>query len=207
MLVQYHIEMCRRALSDVFSPAALETIIAANIAQDNLRGQIGHPEFHFDNSAFAAGNLYLEQQRQESLTALSQQDADAARRAFGRLTHAAQDFYAHSNYIALWLARYPAEGRPAPPQVDPLDPEILQHPELRSGRVYPLEALTYLPALRPLVRRLLPPDAHIHMNLDYPARGPLFPYALEAAVKRTRHELHRTLELLPAEQHLVFLGA
>ena len=40
-----------------------------------------------------------------------------ARQSFGRLTHAAQDFYAHSNYIALWRESHPEA---APNETDPL---------------------------------------------------------------------------------------
>jgi len=36
--------------------------------------------------------------------------------------------------------------------------------------------------------QILPEDSHGHMNLDHPERGPLFTFAVEAAVKRTIHE-------------------
>ncbi len=207
MLTIYHTEICQRALSKSFTPAALEVLIAANVAQDDLRGQIGHPEYHFDDSAFEAGYAYIAAQRNLIQEALKREDKETAWQAFGRLTHAAQDFYAHSNYLALWLARFPKDSPPAPQDVDPLAPEILQHPELRSGQVYYLEVLAYLPALRPLTRKLLPAHAHANMNLDYPERGALFPYAIEAAVKRTRHELQQTLVLLDSEARARFRGS
>ena len=51
--------------------------------------------------------------------ALERSDPRQAWQAFGRLTHTAQDFYAHSNYVALWRERNPA----APPdQIDALLP-------------------------------------------------------------------------------------
>ncbi|MBN1669100.1 MAG: hypothetical protein JW862_18545 [Anaerolineales bacterium] len=189
MLTQYHRQICQRALADEFSLPALEIIIAANVAQDNLRGQIGHPEYHFDDNAFEQGNAYLEQQRRLILTTLANNtDRTPTWQAFGRLTHAAQDFYAHSNYLQLWVEQLPAEADPDPEQVSALDLALLEHPELRSGRIYLPEVLAFIPALRPFTRRILPADAHANMNLDYPERGWLFPYVIEAAVQRTVHE-------------------
>ncbi len=195
MLKQYHIEICQRALARKFSGRALSTIIEANIAQDDLPGQIGHPEYHFDDSAFELGYVYLEEQRKIILDTLSpKNNVSLAWQAFGRLTHSAQDFYSHSNYLALWAQSTSGNELPPPHQVEALDMEIINHPDLRSGQVYFLEALAFIPALRPFTRRILPTHSHANMNLDYPERGALFPYAIEAAVKRTNHEF----ELLTA---------
>ena len=195
MLTQYHEQICQRALSSVFSPGALEIIIEANISQDKLRGQIGHPEFHFDDNAFEAGHAYIEEQQQIVLDILNSGDNPSpAWQAFGRLTHAAQDYYAHSNYLHLWAVQFPEGELPPPPQVEALIPEISNQTEIRSGRIYFWEVLAFIPALRPLTRKILPHDSHANMNLDYPERGPLFPYTIEAAVKRTKHEF----ELLAA---------
>ena len=102
MLKPYHIEICRRALDSTFSPEALNIIIAANLAQDGLRGLVGHPEYHFDDNAFEAGCAYMESQRQIILDAINMSsEIKIAWEAFGKLTHAAQDFYAHSNYVSL----------------------------------------------------------------------------------------------------------
>ncbi len=188
MLKPYHRQICQRALADLFSPTALAVIIATNLAQDGLRGQIGHPEFHFDDSAFEASAAYLADQRQVALAALQAGTALPAWQAFGRLTHAAQDFYAHSNYLSLWAALHAQAGLPPATQVEALSPEILQHPGLRSGKVYFWDWLAFVPGLGGLVERLLPADSHAHMNLDHPGRGLLFPYVIEAAVKRTRGE-------------------
>jgi len=191
MLKPYHIEICQRALGVLFSPRALDSIIAANLAQDVLRNQIGHAELHFDDNAFAAGNAYLEAQRHIILEALDHFHDEAllsAWRAFGRLTHTAQDFYAHSNYIRLWAASFPPDELPAPSEVEALKPEILRHPQLRSGKIYLWDWLAFVPGLSTLAYRLLPPDSHTHMNLDSPRRGALFPYAREAAIQRTRRE-------------------
>ncbi len=195
MLAQYHVEICQRALGSKFSECALNRIIQANIAQDNLRGLIGHPEYHFDDSAFEAGYAYLEEQRKIILDALAKgTDPTLGWEAFGRLTHAAQDFYSHSNYLVLWAQSFPKHELPLPDQVEALDHDIINHPDLCSGRIYFLEALAFIPALRPLTRRILPGHSHANMNLDYPERGPFFPYVIEAAVKRTQHEFELLAE-------------
>jgi hypothetical protein len=191
---RYHRQMTVEELKPHLSPRALQAVVQGNLGQDSLLGQIAHPEYHFDED-IQAGSAYVESQRDVVLQNLSQEGRpEAAWAAFGRLTHAVQDFYAHTNYIALWLSRYPSDGNNPPRDVAPLDPEILRSPNLRSGKIYPLEALGLIPPLRPLARRLLPPDSHAHMNLDDPTRGPLFPYALTAARRHTRYELHHTLK-------------
>jgi len=189
--------MIHLALDDTFSPRALEKIIAANLYQDRPLGQLGHDEYHFDNNAFDKSYAYIEEQRGLTISSLLANDAPSAWSAFGRLTHTAQDFYAHSNYVDLWLARQADGPPPAPPEIDPLDPDILHADALRSGRIYLLELLTLIPPLKPLVMPLLPRDAHGWMNLDSPARSPGFDYAFQAAVKRTKLEFERTTKDLP----------
>ena len=100
------------ALDEQCSPRALEMMIKANLNQDNLLGQIGHDEYHFDNNAFEKSYAYIEEQRALTVSSLIAKDAPAAWSAFGRLTHTAQDFYAHTNYIDLWLARQPSGATP-----------------------------------------------------------------------------------------------
>jgi len=205
METRYHEEILNKALRDVFSARALEKIREGNIGQDALRGQIGHDEYHFDNNAFEAGNAYIEANRAEIPRALEENRPEDAWKAFGRLTHAAQDFYAHSNYVSLWLARF-GNDAPPPSEIEPLDEALLHSPELHSGKLYyPLEALTYVPFLRRFVLPFLPRDSHAWMNLDTPERGEAFFYAMEAAVKRTREELARTLRLLSPEAQRMFL--
>ena len=190
MLESFHVEIMHLALDDIFNPPVLDKIIKANLYQDRLRGQIGHDEYHFDNNAFDKSYAYIEEQRALTVSSLMKKDAPSAWSAFGRLTHTAQDFYAHSNYIDMWRARQP-EGV-TPPEVEPLDPELIHTPALRSGKVYLLEVLTFVLPLKPLVMPLLPRDAHAWMNIDSPKRGPNFPYAFHAAVKRTKIEFERT---------------
>ena len=199
MLPTFHVKILHLALDELFSRRALEIIIQANLHQDRPRGQIGHDEYHFDNNAFDKSYAYLEEQRTLVVSSLMANDVLASWSAFGRLTHTAQDFYAHSNYIPLWLARQPDGRLPAPSEVPAMDPDLIHSGTLRSGKVYPLEVLTFIPGLRPLVLSVLPRDSHGWMNFDSPKRGPRFPYAFEAAVKRTKIEFERTTQELPGD--------
>jgi hypothetical protein len=193
MLKPIHAEITRLALAERFSPRALEVIIAANLGQDRLRYQFGHAEFHVDSNSFEQARAYVSAQRALIRPALEQGQSPSAWSAFGRLTHCAQDLYAHSNYVAMWLAAHSNGAATAAAEIDPLDTNVLASPELHSGKLYyPLEALSFVPVLRQLVMPLLPDDSHAHMNLDSAGRGPLFEYAFQAALKRTRHEFELT---------------
>ena len=205
MLKAYHIEMLHLALDGVFSPGALGTIIAANVYQDRPRGQIGHDEYHFDNNAFDKSYAYMEEQRALTISSLMADRASAAWSAFGRLTHTAHDFYAHSNYIDLWRESHQGGRLPAPVEVDPVDLQLINSPALRSGKVYLRELLTLIPLLGPFLKPFLPRDAHGWMNLDSPERGPNFKYAFQAAVKRTTIEFEKTTRDMPAELFRLFL--
>jgi hypothetical protein len=205
MLQKFHVEMMQLALEDQFSTRALERIIAANLYQDRIRGQIGHDEYHFDNNAFEKSYAYIEEQRALTIASLMANEAPSAWSAFGRLTHTAQDFYAHSNYVSLWLARQAEGAPPAPPEIDPVDLQVIHAETLHSGRIYPLELLSFVPFLKPLVMPLLPRDAHGWMNLDSPERGPEFEYAFQAALKRTKIEYETTTQGLPDEVQRLFL--
>ena len=207
MLPKVHVEILREALGEHFGAAALQKIIDANVYQDRLTAQYGHDEFHFDNNSFEKSYAYIEEQRLLAISALQSNDPASAWSAFGRLTHTAQDFYAHSNYIELWVARLPSGTVPAPEEMDPVDPALINSPALHSGKLYyPLELLSFVKFLRPLVMPLLPRDSHAWMNLDSPARGPNFGFAYHAAVKRTRIEFEKTVIHLSADQLAVFLG-
>lgn len=193
----YHRQVLAEAVGEQVSARALAAMGDANVGQDSLRGLL-HYAWHFDDSLFAEGLACIEQWRGEAATAT---DPAAAWAAFGRLTHAAQDFYSHSNYVALWRAQFAAGAAPPVAAMDGLDPALLKDGRLMSGRVYlPWEALSFVPGLRGLAKRLLPRDAHAWMNLDRPGTGPLFPYSLEAARQRTRAEFDRTLAAIGEAQ-------
>lgn len=196
--------MTREALGAHFSPRALEVIIAANRKQDALSGQIGHDEYHFDNNAIEKGLRYINEQRGFVIASLLSPGILSAWIAFGRLTHTAQDFYSHTNYISLWLDQFNG-APPAPPEVDPLQKDLVNSPRLHSGRIYlPLDALYFVPFLRNFALKFLPEDSHGKMNLDSPAQGEKFDYARSAAVKRTLHELDLLKKLLTPEMYSRF---
>jgi hypothetical protein len=206
MLSQYHIEIMLASLGDRFSARTMSVITSANINQDRLGGLIGHDEFHFDNNAFEKTYAYIEEQRALVVSSLMVGDANAAWQAFGRFLHSAQDFYSHSNYITLWLDRFNGQTPPPPPEVDPMDPSLLNSPDLRSGKVYlPLDALYFIKRLRPLILRFIPRDSHAWMNLDSPEQGFRFDYAMHAAIKRTVIEFEKTTDGFTEELCRLFL--
>jgi hypothetical protein len=208
MYTSIHRTLTEEALKPFFSPQALGAIVTANQGQDRLPGgQIGHPEYHFDHSSFASSRAYLEANRAAIQPALAGGDPLSAWRAFGRLTHLAQDFYAHSNYVALWLAGFPEGQAPVPSAIEPLEASLLESPELHTGKIYqPFETLCYLPGLKSLIQPLMPADSHARMNLDGPGRGPLYPYAYQAAIKRTRFEYRQAVQGLPPALLELFHG-
>ena len=205
MLERYHVDITHIALDNVFSPRAVQKIVEATLYQDRLCGQIGHDEYHFDNNAFAPSYAYIEEQRARTVSWLMKNNAPSAWAAFGRLTHTVQDFYAHSNYIEMWLSRQPDGASHAPADVDPMDPELIHAPALRSGKVYFLEILTLIPPLRSLVMSLLPRDSHAWMNTDSPQRGHTFKEVFQAAVKRTKIEFERTTKDLSGDLIALFV--
>lgn len=220
----FHREITTRALSKCFCPQALETIIKANLGQDGFRGQLGHPEYHFDNNRFTEGREYIGRQREiifdnfkdlkkgESFD-FRQEKLQLVWKAFGRLIHAAQDFYAHSNYVILWLDReqtHPGDQYHKIPveDIDPLDSDLLFNSMLRSGQIYfPWDYLNFCKPLEPLIKRYAPLDSHTHMNLDSPISGPHFAYVYVAALKRTCYESDSIMKILPKDLVGYFTGS
>jgi hypothetical protein len=206
MLTQYHIEIMLASLGDRFSARAMSAIIQANINQDSLSGLFGHDEFHFDNNAFEKTYAYIEEQRALVVSSLTSGDTNAAWSAFGRFLHSAQDFYAHSNYITLWVSLFDGKALPPPPEVDAMDPSLIDSPDLRSGIVYfPMDWLYFFKRLRPTVLRIIPRDSHAWMNLDAPSQGIKFDYAMQAAIKRTVIEFEKTTDGFSDEMCQLFL--
>ena len=197
MLARYHTEITHQAIGADFSPRAMQVILRANLGQDSLQFQVGHDHFHFDNNKFAESYAYIEAQRAAALASLGRGDAQSAWQAFGRMTHTAQDFYSHSDYIPRWLSRFDGGTPPAPEEVDPVFSEILEHPGLHTGRIYqPLDALAFLPFLRKFALSRLPADSHGHMNHDSPENSAQFDYVFHASVKRTRIEFKKMVDHL-----------
>ena len=201
MKTQYHRTITTQALSPHFSQNALETVVATNLAQDIWQYQFGHDHYHYDNNSFAAGDAYIAELQRSVKDALQCGDAVSARESFGRLTHTVQDFYAHSNYIALWRESHPEA---APNDTDPMFASLLTHSRLRSGRIYyPFEVFAFISILRPCILPLLPRDSHAWMNIDDPSR-PNFDYAYAAAVKRTELEFEHLCQVLSQGQIQLF---
>jgi hypothetical protein len=192
-------------VGDKFSQRALAVIIDANIGVDSLLNQFGHEECHFGDNQFERSRGYIEQQRALIRPVLERGDARAAWRAFGRLTHTAQDFYSHSNYVDLWLACQPNGMVPGASEIDPLDDALIENPSLRSGKMYfPFGYLSFVPGIKNLVIPRMPRDSHAWMNLDSEARGPMFEYAFHGAVKRTRFEFETSVKGLAKELKQLF---
>ncbi len=203
MDARYHVAITRAALAGQFDEAALQIIIRANLGQDRLANLLGRPEIHFDASAFAAGERYIEAQRRVAAARAAQGDRPAALAAFGRLLHGRQDFYAHTNWAALWVEAHGGLERCTPEQIEPCRYPLAVK-GLASGRG---SVLHFLACRLPVYGRwhrqhLLPAGDHEAMNLDHPGRGPLFPFAVSAAMKHSQVELGLLLDLLGAKQDI-----
>jgi hypothetical protein len=197
MKTNYHRQITQQAVGSQVSQRVLDVFIAANIGQDALRFQVGHDHFHYDSNAFTAGDAYVESQQALIQPALTRGDPQAAWRAFGRLSHAVQDLYAHSNYAALWLAKKNGVNL-TPKQIDALDVDILSSPNLRSGKPDIFDLLQYLNVLPESWLKLAPKDSHIKLNIDGPDRA-YFEFVFSAAVKRTQFEFSRVLNSLTTD--------
>lgn len=205
MLKPVHVEMMHRALQDKFSPRAMAVILDANLKVDSLWNLIGHAELHFDENAFGPARAFIEGQRALIRPALERGDQKAAWQAFGRLTHTAQDFYAHSNYVDLWLSCQPNGMVPSAGEIDAVDDSLIENPSLRSGKMYfPLGYLSFVPGLKKLIIPRMPRDSHAWMHLDSAERGPMFDYAFHAGIKRTVFEFQKTTRALTTELHRLF---
>jgi hypothetical protein len=202
MEARFHVQLLTETVGDYFDPPALQQIIAANLGQDALRYQLGaFPHYHFDGNEIAKSLAYVEQEHEKLVTLASTDNPGAAQRAaFGRLTHAVHDFYAHSNYVDLWLDANGGLAGSTAEQINGLDATLLNHPQLRTGTFNLwFDLLYYIPHFRSTLRKIyLRPNSHEAMNLDSPTQGPKFQYAMIAAQQRTLHEYHRAADALAA---------
>lgn len=133
MKTRYHIDLSQQALSGYFSTHALNAVIKANIRQDKIIYMFGHDHFHFDGNAFEEGFQYIAKQEGRVIHGIECFKFSSARSALGRILHTWQDFYSHSNYVKLWLAKV---GDASPQDIIHDDEEILQNPDLISGKNY-----------------------------------------------------------------------
>jgi hypothetical protein len=191
----YHVELTQKALEPAFSREAASEVVRANLKQDRLWALLTKPHFHVDDSRIAEAKAYMAVQHAQIVALAGVPDAGPRQRAaLGRLLHTVQDFYAHTNYVDLWLARSGIES-PSPAVIDGLDPELLGHPDLRSGNfVLWRDFIYYIPLVKRWARRVIVrPGSHEAMNLDSPESGPRFALAYEAARQRSVDEVRRAL--------------
>ena len=206
MLIPIHEEMTREALSTRFSPRALE-IITRRQSSSRIRcaGRSVTMNIILITMPLIKAYRYINEQRGLVLAALLSPGVISAWIAFGRLIHTAQDFYAHTNYVSLWLDQHNGTP-PAPPEIDPVQKSLIESPSLHSGKVYlPMDALYFFQPFRKFSLALLPRDSHGWMNLDSPAQGPKFDYARAAAIKRTQYEFEILEKILTPEMFSKFM--
>jgi len=188
MIAFYHKKITCEALSSFFSERALHNIVKANLRQDSIIGQLFHNEYHFDNNKISEGITYIQQQKIMVLDFLTSGSIKKSWHALGRLVHSAQDFYAHSNYISLWIDSLDKKI-PQIEDLSTLDPKIIKNPNFHSHIAYfPLDFIGLLPGMAKRVKVHLPLDSHANMNLDSPESGENFHWAYHAALKRTIQE-------------------
>lgn len=200
MRAEYHAAITRTVLGRFFSLEPLEEIVAANLGQDSLLSLLGNaPYRHFCDRELQRSVAYIEDEHQKIRAhAGGQQDVHEQRAALGRLLHTVQDFYAHSNYIELWLRHKGGVAAVSADSIDGLDPELMGHPELHVGDwVVWRDLIYYVPVVGRAMRNLwLAPRSHEAMHLDAPDRGPGFVLALATARQRTTCEYQRALETI-----------
>ena len=132
METQYHISVLTETIGSQISARALQEIIAGNLGQDMGWDQF-KPHVHFDNSLFSDGLAFMEEQH----AIITQSDsANKMWSAFGKLTHAAQDFYSHSNYVDLWLKANGGFEKTKPEDINGLDEKLLNDSRLVSGNFF-----------------------------------------------------------------------
>lgn len=209
MKTKFHIELSQVVLEKYFSQKIIDKIIKANTNQDRIQNQFGHDYIHFDGNAFSEGFDYISQQTELIYKSIAEGEFELAWDSLGRILHSWQDFYAHSNYVYIWLQKTQS---PEPEKIDYKEQEIINSPSLRSGKNYGIfEFLSLIPLISLLVKPLMPTDSHAKMNLDSPKSGQAFFYAYYAAKLRTEDVteqiIHQINHLNLSEEELnTFLG-
>lgn len=97
MYTHIHKRITEKALRPILKAEALKTVTRANLLHDI---HVLTSEYHFDNCRFKAGIRYIEAQYSLAVSQANR-DSRKALKAFGRVIHTVQDFYAHSNWIEL----------------------------------------------------------------------------------------------------------
>lgn len=193
MRSKYHVLITKEAIGEFFSPNNLNTILTSNINQDCIIGLLGHDEFHFDNNKFSESYAYLKSQKYLCVQAIVGNKTRKALKAFGRMCHSVQDFYAHSNYIQLWINNLNEEA-PSLSNLNCIERSILNSKELVSHQTtFPGDYLALIPGVDKLLKPYLPKSSHTNMNLDSPTSGDNFYWAYHSAVVRTKIELEKVI--------------
>lgn len=138
MFPRFHRQITTEALQGIFSHAALKTIVRSNIMQD-VHGFIGRPEWHYNDNKIQETHQYIASQRELLIKYLIHNNPKKSWEAFGRLLHAAQDFYAHTNYIALWEGKH--QIGTIIRETDFIDRELMEDAALVSGEYLLLQEL------------------------------------------------------------------
>ncbi|MEM7348787.1 MAG: hypothetical protein AAF485_31545, partial [Chloroflexota bacterium] len=133
--------------------------------KDDIISNVFVPKHHFLDNKIEEALDYIEQKRCLVVTTIAEENnTSRAWRAFGRLLHTSQDFYAHSNYVRLWAHRY--QSLPHPNEISPLDEELLSDAALHTVRTYKFFGnIGDIPILGPRLFPYLPNDIHARMCL------------------------------------------
>jgi hypothetical protein len=112
----YHKSFTETALRGIFSEQAISKILgisgtlstSGNWGQDNPSNNSfrSEPSQHFDNNMIGAGTQYISDEYSliSNIGSNKSSPEEEILWAYGRLLHATQDFWSHSNYVELWLS-------------------------------------------------------------------------------------------------------
>jgi hypothetical protein len=118
-----------------FSQSAFKLIDKGNSNQDILGSTaFNTPSHHFDDCSFSdsVGHLNTVKGNIQNLLSQAASSADARKQIyllFGEQLHAVQDFYSHSNFVELQLAKNPAT-------VNPQDMQLADWSQVANGQSF-----------------------------------------------------------------------
>jgi hypothetical protein len=101
MKPRFHTQMTRSALPGL-SETCIQKVIDANLGQDAPIGGVFVPQYHFDDCCFRESINYIAEQRQiirDNCSKTGCDGLDKVLAALGRILHAIQDFYSHTNWV------------------------------------------------------------------------------------------------------------
>ena len=204
MLSRYHIEITKNALQKFFTTPSLREIAHANVAQDSIFSFFGvETRRHVCDCTVTESMAYVDEEHAR-IAALAARTTDGKeqRAALGRLLHTVQDFYAHTNYVALWVAEWAEESKldsqemlAAHQMTDGMASQLRDHPDLCVAQwCLWRDPIYYVPLLGKLMRRWwLPACSHEAIHLDSPQRGDYFAVAMAIARQRSLAEYARAV--------------